>query len=162
MREWNKLDENIKCVNYLPLFKNRLKKSKCREKNKIFVIDSSKESTNHSRIRMGLSALNYQRFSYNLITYSNCLCGNPREDEPHFLLHCPNYTAQRTRLLGRIGNLLTVLILKMNQIENLHRLVNDGFLVDIFLRGHNELTCTENLELFNHIQQFIRESGRFS
>lgn len=34
--------------------------------------------------------------------------------------------------------------------------------VELFLFGSTELTNSENIEIFSHVQHFIRESNRFS
>ena len=59
----------------------------------------SKGAINHSRIRMGLSALNKHRRKNNFVDDSSCpKCGHKPESESHFFLHCPAYVAQRQAL----------------------------------------------------------------
>ena len=161
IRLWNQLDSSIKLTKYHPSFKFKLKKTRCKAKNLLFYTDGSKQSVNHARIRMGLSALNHQRYSYDFITQFECSCGNLREDASHFLLNCPNFTAQRQGLLRDAGDLITEVILRLDQPVDIQRTVNSKFLVDLFLYGHCKLSLEENTHLFKHVQTYIKETNRF-
>jgi hypothetical protein len=58
-----------------------------------------------SRIRMGLSALNAQRFTYNLIESPICLLCNKASETPlHYLWECPAYMLARQIMVSRIVN----------------------------------------------------------
>ena len=59
----------------------------------------------HSRIRLGLSALNGQRAHYHLIPDPSCLCGAPCENSMHYFLECPHHNAIRRILLQDMGRL---------------------------------------------------------
>jgi hypothetical protein len=65
----------------------------------------------HGRLRMGLSALNQHRFTYNFIPSRNCeKCeNNVPESTKHYFLECPAYAVQRLELLREISQTLPAL-----------------------------------------------------
>lgn len=68
-----------------------------------------KSAVDHSGIRMGLSALNLQRKSFTFIENGFCShCQNINEDTTHYMLECPNYAAQRERMLRDLNDHITV------------------------------------------------------
>ena len=49
------------------------------------------------------SPLNEHRFKHNFYCLSPIyICGTGKEDNEHYLLHCPQFTAQRQDLLGQV------------------------------------------------------------
>ena len=58
-----------------------------------------KAAVEHSRLRLGLSALNHQRFKYNLTPDPICnQCGSTNEDVAHFFFDCITYAPHRQLL----------------------------------------------------------------
>ena len=106
-----------------------------------------KAAVNHTRIRLGLSALNFQRFQYNL---SCDKCGARREDAAYLLFYCQAYAVPRQTL-----------------IQSLHQILPDDLfrpqkhLEQILLYGSNALNLSENLTIFKLIREFLLASGRF-
>ena len=110
-----------------------------------------KSAVNHTRIRLGLSALNFQRFQYNFVDNMSCdKCGVRREDAAHFLFHCPAYDVSRQTL-----------------IQSLHQILPDDLfrpqkhLEQILQYGSNASNLSENLTIFKLMQDFLLASGRF-
>ena len=72
IRLWNEIDNEIRNVATLRLFKIKIRKYfSVNEFKKIYLLGLGYPSTNLSRMRMGPSALNYQRKQYRFITDSN-------------------------------------------------------------------------------------------
>ena len=68
-----------------------------------------KAGVNDTRIRLGLSSLNFQRFQYNFVnTISYGKCGANREDAAHELFHCPAYAVPRQTVSHYIKFYLTL------------------------------------------------------
>ena len=68
-----------------------------------------KAAVNHTRIRLELSALNFQRFQYNFGNNMSCdKCGARREDAAHLLFHCPAYAVPRQSFSHYITFYLTI------------------------------------------------------
>ena len=72
-------------------------------------------SVHHCRLRLGLSALKFQCFSYNSIPDTKCpSCGSAPKDPSHYFLTCPTYSAPRNELLR---NPATILPADLSQIK---------------------------------------------
>jgi hypothetical protein len=101
-----------------------------------------------SRIRMGLSALNAQRFSYNLTESPVCLlCNNASETPLHYLWECPAHTLARLNMVTRI--------------------VNETEVEQVTARNILQLTISGNVEkssfktLFDITTEYMIKSARF-
>jgi len=80
-----------------------------------------------ARIRMGLSALNSQRYTYNFIDSPKCdLCRSGNENTIHYLWDCIHHTQPRNHMMGRLTAELGIVANRANiekivihgQIEN--------------------------------------------
>ena len=98
---WNTLDQNIRSSSSYSSFRAKLlhcHKSSSKFNPKLYSRFLGKTDVNHTRMRLGLGALNSQRYLYNMIPSPACeKCAAPNEDSYHLLFVCP---AQR-RLEGR-------------------------------------------------------------
>ena len=72
-------------------------------------------SVDHCRLRMGLSALNHQRFLYNLIPEGKSNFCTYNKTVRHFFLECPSYTHPRIILLRELARILPLSIIKSNR-----------------------------------------------
>ena len=97
-RLWNGLEPSIRSLPGLPQFKTHIKVTKCtHQKHHLYSVGRGYGALQQSRMRMGLSGLNFHRHKYNFIESSQCLhCNNPREDPLHYFLECPAYQGQTT------------------------------------------------------------------
>ena len=57
--------------------------------------------------RHGCSQLNADFARINLVPFSSCNCGHPREDALHYFIHCPNYNAIRESMRRTVTNVGT-------------------------------------------------------
>ena len=115
-------------------------------------------SINHTRLRLGLSALSAQRFDYNHIDNPKCLlCNAPSEDLVHYFLLCPAHATHRDTFLRE-----TCLILNNNDIEvefrsQRHR----NLFINIVLKGTKLLSEANNKKIVEITQNYIKDSQRF-
>ena len=75
--------------------------------NNIFGCHNLKGIKYLTRLRLGLSHLHEHKFKNNFQETPNslCACGCDAENTCHFLLHCPNFLAERNTLLNKITNI---------------------------------------------------------
>ena len=152
-RQWNSLSNELKTARTIATFKHGLKKEMFSEKVKHFSMNKGRSSIQHTRMRLGLSHLRYQLYTYHIIPSPECLnmnCNQTPETPQHYFLACPRYAASRERLL----EVLTPIADRLG----LHTHTQ---LIDLILNGHIDLTNRENLELFTEVQLYITSTGRF-
>ena len=81
-----------------------------------------------------------------------CSCGFDNETITHFFLQCPNHAALRSDLLTAAARIAFGQRFKYSDHQK----------VELFLFGSSDMSNNENVEIFSHVQHFIRESKRFS
>jgi hypothetical protein len=158
IRLWNNLDRNIKSRDSIDTFKYHLKKAKCRKKKKLYSKFNGVGAINQTRMRLGLSGLKAQWFEYKHVLLPTCdLCGARREDELHYFLQCRTFAPMRTILLDDVKTLYHQKHIPLD----LTRTLVQKKLVSCLLNGDERLSESENIVLFNTVQQFIKASKRF-
>jgi hypothetical protein len=158
IRLWNGLDRVTKQSETLDGFKYKLKKVKCKMKNKLYSRFNGAKAINHTRMRLGLSGLKAQRYDYHHVTNAKCdYCGAKKEDAMHFLLQCAVFDTGRTVLLDNVKTLYQ----GKNILLDLRRTIVKKELVKHLLCGDTRLNFEENIKLFEMVQQFISTSHRF-
>lgn len=155
---WNTLPHDIRSVDSLNSFKVKLKQHLYRQFPIRFIpslysyLPLGKLSVFQCRLRLGLSALNFHRFTYNFIDDKSCpKCHAAREDTSHYLFACPAYAALREALLRELSNHLP------NNIINNHQVLES-----YLLYGSPELDLDTNLAIFSHFHVYLGATGRFS
>jgi hypothetical protein len=156
--DWNNLNINIRDLPSINSFKDHQKKTFGSKVNPLYHHDSSKAAINHTRIRLGLSALSSQRFDYNHINDPRCLtCGAISEDPTHYFVLCPTYNGPRFAFLTGICD-----ILRANNIDIDFRSPHFRTLfLEIIIKGNNHLDLNVIARIFKLTQEFIKESKRF-
>ena len=145
--KWNKLEAGIKNSKSLGIFKHQLSKNK----NKLDLLHqlpncNGHGSVHHCRLRLGLSAPKFQRFSYNLLPDTRCLsCGSGPEDPSQYFLLCPTYSAPRNELLRNLATILPVDLI-----------TNKEKLLQTILFG-----CKSNADVCPMIYKYISQTRRF-
>ena len=154
---WNTLCTETRSADSLYSFKRKIKQALYKQYNVKFIpslysfLPTSNSSVNLSRLRMGLSALNYHRFTYNFIADKSCpKCGAVSETIQHFLFSCPTYAAPRGVLWERLSRLLPDIT------QN-----NNTYIETLLLYGSSELSLASNLAIFSAVCKFIDATGRF-
>ena len=152
-RGWNSLDEQLKSCNILHSFKTLQKKKLFPTKFQHLSNGKGKHSINHTRMRLGLSHLRQQLYSFRIIDSFYCThCTDRLETTTYYLLTCPKYTDicdEMLRLVGEIGARHGI---------NLDDLIK---LKSILLKGDSNMTLAENNLLFDAVQKYIGKSKRF-
>jgi hypothetical protein len=155
VRKWNTLDITIKSATSLDSFKRTLKKSMFKNTTGRFYNKSKgKASVNHTRIRLGLSALKHQLYTYGIVAIPTCtLCNNDEDETPmHYLLECSKHAACRQDLLSRLRPTMDRLDIDINNTQSVTELIT---------RGHLTLSVTDNIALFHTVQDYITQTKRF-
>jgi hypothetical protein len=103
-----------------------------------------KWAVHHARMRLSCSLLNSDLCkTIHVVASPSCSCGHGNEDAYHFFRECPHYDATRIRFLEELEAF-------------------GAFSIKTILFGAEELSVAQNVDLFNLIQNFIRDSGRFT
>ena len=106
-----------------------------------------------TRLRVNFSHLNEHRFiRYNFDCLSPIgICSTGKEDNEHYLLHCPHFTTQCQDLLGQVSD-VGYIVASMNSKDLCHLLLYEN---------PNESTFANRIILEATIS-FIKTSGRFN
>ena len=155
IKSWNSLDKIIRSSpSYFSLKSKLLKRSKSNSHFNPILYSRflGKAAVNHTRMRLGLSALNSQRYKYNMVPSPSCeRCGAPQEDPYHMFFVCPAYAVPRQTLTQDLNRILSVdIVQNKKQVEI------------ILLYGSEILDHHTNLILFTTLHDFIYSCGRFS
>ena len=160
LHEWNSLDLSIRSASSLNQFKTMYKSYTFHKKIILYDAIQSRSSVHHARMRMGLSALNSQRKSYNFIDHEFCpFCGLSPEDPLHFFIICPYLTTHRNVLMRDLTDIFTDKLPNIDLTSTSPRTRKQ--IVAILLYGSNDLTLEYNLPIFQAVNQFIHSSTRF-
>ena len=139
--EWNKLPDNVKSLDSVALFKRHLALNDVTVPPYYFSHDRFSEII-HCKIRLEISDLNGDLFKRHLTNDKSCACGKHLEDARHFFLECPIYRNVRISTISAIPNLTEISLTCLTH-------------------GDSELSLSENRLIFDHVQDFIRQSKRF-
>ena len=107
-----------------------------------------------TRLRLGLSHLNEQRFNHNFQSCINnplCSCSLGIESTTHFLLHCRHFSNICSTLLDSINEVL-------GSITNISD-PSDCALVKVLLFGDQSYTQVENACIINATIKYLVDSG---
>ena len=96
-----------------------------------------------ARLRQKCSSLRSDLFRSNLIENPICSCGVGPETAEHYILYCTKYVTARNKL--------------KNNIE----LINIPFVLNVLLYGDEGESHETHSSVFQQIQLFIKETGRF-
>ena len=119
-----------------------------------------RSAVHHTRIRLGLSALNSQRFQFGFIDNALCLkCNSESETVQHFFFHCEAYAAQREVLFNGIDRIIgrDHYFINRTNLSKLQTLKCVHFL----LNGDNTLPFHDNVAVFRLVHIYINDSKRF-
>ena len=104
-----------------------------------------------TKLRLNFSALNEHKFRHNF----ECLdpiraCGTGKEDNEHFLLHCPLFELQRRDLLGQLGDLPAIDIVSLDSET----------ICELLLFGSPNLNVIVNRIILEATISFIKSTQR--
>ena len=153
IREWNLASRHLKDSPTL----NTLRKClliKDNFNNKINLLGNSFGHINLSRIRMGLSGLNFHRHKFHFISTSICpTCGISAETPVHYFFYCPTYAALRQQMFDELRLILPQ---HLNEL-----LVSDpNMMLNILLHKNKEtLSISKQIDIV--VSKYIMASQRF-
>ena len=106
MIEWNNLDSNTRTSESLAIFKKRMLAFIRPSTNSTFHFHSSDGLKTITRLRLGLSHLQFHKFKHNYQDKSNpiCSCGTV-ETTIDYLLHCPNLSNKTETLFNKLQSI---------------------------------------------------------
>ncbi len=154
VREWNALSNDLKGIAQLSTFKTALKRNMLTSPNKLYSLGYGIESIHHTRMRIGLSALQKHLFTYHIVDDPYCpFCQMAPEDELHYFMCCPYFADPRTKLLMSLIEIVPLATLQQ---------LDDKDIAKLMLVGSNQLTLSTNRKLFTSVCEFIHDSDRFT
>jgi hypothetical protein len=108
-------------------------------------------------MRLGMSGLNQHLFKFNIIdSYSCPHCINTTESPTHFLINCPQYAAERDRMFKAV-----LRVLCPNVYHSLLLPYCVDYLVNVMLRGSEDLSLLENQLIFDAIFNILLQQIDF-
>ena len=141
---WNSLQSDLREAETFLSFHHNLKDKilAVRKIPSYFMKGPRKLSVIHARIRNNCSDLKCDLFQNHLTDDTRCACGNTEENALHFFLECENYANSR--------------IVMFRQTRKYHPLS-----LNTILYGKSSLSDNDNSFLFQAVQKFIQDTGRF-
>ena len=105
--EWKKLNLNKRNSKSLNIFKKILLNFIRPSESTVFNCLNLKGVKLLTRLKLGLTHLCEQKLKRSFQDSLNpiCSCGNDTETSAHFLLHCPNFSNERSTFLNIIGSI---------------------------------------------------------
>ena len=104
-----------------------------------------------TKLRLNFSALNEHKFKHNFECLDPiCACGTSKEDNEHFLLHCPLFELQRADLLGQLGDLPGIDIVSLDSKT----------ICELLLFGSPSLNVIVNRIILEATISFIKSTQR--
>ena len=145
LKLWNDLDIIIRNSPSVHIFKRKLKLKyvKFPRPPTYHFTGNRKLNILHARLRQKCSSLKSDLFRSNLIENPICSCGDGPETAEHYFLYCTTYVIARNKL--------------KNKIE----LINIPFVLNVLLDGDEGESHETNSFVFQQVQLFIKETGRF-
>ena len=158
IKAWNDTTIDIKRALSLQSLKAKLSDLYGSTSYHLYLSEDGNGAVNHSRMRMGLSALNAHRRKYNFIERGNCeMCNHCSETTDHFFLTCPAYAAQRQQMFGGLGRDTPQAAQEYLDFQQNKKHAKP--LVHLLLHGTGSTGTDANI--FKHVQQYIADTKRF-
>ena len=140
-RDWNALDQATQAAPTYNAFRRHIAKGG-EKANPLYYYGKRKLAVNHTRLRMGCSALRKHLHRLNLVDTPTCACTLEEEDTYHFFFVCPLYQAQRAIML-----------------QSIHQITYPS--LNLVLYGDPILPHQANQIIFGAVQSYIEQTRRF-
>ena len=150
--EWNNLDISVRNSKSQSTFEKDILQFIRLSPSSTYNCFNNKGIKHITRLRLGLSHLCDHKFKHGFLDSLNpiCSCGLDVETTCHYLLHCPNFTNERSILLNIVSTI------------NESSLTScDASIVKLLLNGDESLDLETNTLILNATVDFILSSGRF-
>jgi len=158
IRAWNTLDPQIQASTTTGSFKAALKR---RFPQRISHLNQFKgtSAVNHTRMRLGLSALKQQLHAHRIIDSPICaLCRKEDETTDHYLLRCTRHDGPRRVMFQRLGPMAVEMGINFYNNNNNNKTMK---ITKLLLIGSNELSHDNNMFVFSVVHDYITASKRF-
>ena len=140
VQEWNMLDDQVRNIESLALFKKHFHRNVLCNVHHIFKITGNRSNQIiHCKLRLGCSELNADKFDRFLQNFSTCNCGYHYEDALHYLFICPNYSFIRSTCFFYVN----------------------GFDIQTVLRGNYSLSDDTNSNIIQSVHKYFTLTKRF-
>ena len=149
LSEWNSLTLDIRNSTSIAKFKRKLLGIIRPAQKPIHNINDIARIRLLTKFRLNFSALNEHKFRHNFECLDPiCGCGTSKEDNEHFLLHCPLFELQRADLLGQLGDLPGIDIVSLDSKT----------ICELLLLGSPSLNVTVNRIILEATISFIKST----
>ena len=154
LSDWNDLCPEIRLAPTIAIFKKKLLSKICLPAKSAFGIHDPIGLSYLTRLRVGLSKLNFHKFQHNFRDTINPMCptNDGIENTEHFLLLCAAFEIQRRNLLARVFALLRPL--------GYVNIPNEP-LMQLLLYGDKDFPNDLNKNILELALEFIHETGQF-
>ena len=154
LHEWNQLDPEIRESPSIAIFKNILLSIIGPLSNSVFGIYDPRGLSLLTQLRVGLSKLNFHKFSHNFSDTINPICpiNDGLENTEHFILSCHSFEEQRRALLACV-----IPVLHSFEFTN----VPNPILLQILLYGDKKLPFEVNKFILHSTVLYISRTERF-
>ena len=153
MSRWNSLDSRIRNLPSISKFKSAILEFLRPKANSTFKLGNDFGVILLTRLRVGFSHLREHKFRHGFLDTVDPFCScstNSIETTEHFLLHCSNYSNDRTILFNSLNNLnIPIIPFKLS------------FLCHILLYGDSNFSEITNRDILALVINFIRSTERF-
>ena len=150
--EWNLLSDEIKNSLTITEFKRKLLAIIRPLGNSCYDIHDIKGVTLLTKLRLKFSALKDHCFRHRLDCLTPmCNCGAEKEDNEHYLLHCPIFDLTRADLFGQLSEIPALDIYGMNS----------KILCSLLLYGCSQLDNVTNRMILDSTVSYIKKTKRF-
>ena len=152
VKEWNKLNAKIRNLPSVSKFKKSLFIYFKTDENSIFDVHNPLVIKFLNRLRLNVSHLNEHKLRHNFRDTVNpiCFCNAETETTSHYLLRCPLFSEQKTKLLESLSNLDDALLNHCN---------ND--IANILLYGSSKYRSSTNNKMLPFIVELLESTKRF-
>ena len=153
LKDWSRLDINIRNSESISLFKSRLLSFVRPNQSNICNIFDPIGLKLLTRLRLGLSHLNEHKYRHNFQDCLNPLCSGSLEieDTTHYLLHCQHFSNNRYDLMNSVKSV----------IPNF-QFLTDNNRIDILLYGDSRFDENKNKIVLEGTINYLKNSERFS
>ena len=152
IRDWNRLDKEIREAKSKNIFKKRILNKIRPKKDAYFGIRDHNHIRYLTMLRVGLSPLRAHKFGHGFLDTSNglCLLCNIKEDTEHFLLSCRSFILSRSTLLQKVSDTLGYNVSSIPKSR----------MVNILLFGKEGIPDSKNYLILSFVVDYIIKSKR--
>ena len=151
IKDWNKLDLDVKSSKTKPIFKRKLLNKIRPKKSSFFGLFNNNKIRYLTMLRVGLSPLNAHKKAHNFLNITEfcsiCECAETTE---HYLLSCISFRLSRATMIDAISKIMNKNILTLPKSR----------VVSTLLYGSDDMTYNQNTLILKEVVKYITQSKR--